>query len=121
MKQILSVRNADIATNLNMTAEKLPLEEIVEKYTPFVMFQEGERPEPELIVNVRTEEEKQSTLKNDLTRILGEEQADTFIPELMKAFENNPVSSAENGPAKEGELKAAMFDILGDEEQTEEV
>ena len=72
-------------------------------------------------MNIRTEEEKQSTLKNDLTRILGEEQADAFIPELMKAFEKNPVSGSEDDPAKESELKAALFDILEDEEQTEEV
>ncbi len=41
------LNNADISTLSNINREKLSMEEKIEKYMPFVFFEEGERPEPE--------------------------------------------------------------------------
>ena len=41
------VENADIITSMCLIEEKLSTEEKIEKYMPFVFFNEGERPQPE--------------------------------------------------------------------------
>ena len=44
---------ADISTMINIGKEKLPMEEKIEKYMPFVFFGEGERPEPQMEEQVK--------------------------------------------------------------------
>ena len=58
---------ADITTSVNISKDSLSMEETIEKYMPFVIFKEGERPEPQDIVSNAVESEPTVQAENDGT------------------------------------------------------